>query len=420
MLANVIKQTMLVGVMLTASFMASAESRQVYGQDRAKLRTIISESDMRYKALIYGSVMTPDGDEQVSIRDFRMLKQWYDMYSEGTLPDRGAYKKNVNALFELYGKTSGWGYQDYVDARYEFAVSDFSVDGMFWETQLVEATDWNLSWPAKIPLKLLAGLLGGGVGSAVVNAGKGEGVGVLTKMSEALPAAGMGLASAWILYELVSLGYWEWNYGSQYRGLTNWQSLGHDALKELKDYSPDIAEARNKIMESLISYYVEPMDEHSTQIALQKCIDADGRYLVSDAYNEGLFAGEDVKSLSDVLNLAYSKARNGIFTLELHDDGYSAKQNLRFDIMLCNDGKFQFLKSQSHDSEYKLYRLYAPELLVELVENLSLLSDLNQFRFHVTSVPFYFSLANPIPSYRVNGFIRSPASNAEEKETSHQ
>ena len=416
MLANVIKQTMLVGAMLTASFMASAEPRQVYGQDRAKLRTTISESDMRYKALIYGSIMTPDGDEQVAIRDFRMLKQWHDMYSEGTLPDMNAYRKNTNALFELYGRASAWGYQDYVDARYEFAESPYETDSMVWEAQLIESASWNFSWPVKAPLIMMTGLFGGILASAVATA-TAEEMDTANRVPKNLSTVTLGIAAAWVLYDLASLGHWEWRYGSQYRNLINWKTLGDDVLKDLKNYSKDLSEARNKVMESLISYYVEPLDEEHSRIALKKCAVADNSYLVSDAYKESLFDQDNVKSLSDVLDVAYNKAKNGMFSLELRDDGYSAKQNLQFDIMLCKDGKFQFVRSRNHDGGFKLYRLYRPELLVELVENLSLLSDLNQFRFHVTSVPFYFSLANPVSAYRVDGFIRSPASNTEETET---
>lgn len=412
MLANVIKQTVLVGIMLTISFMVSAETKPFYGQDRLKIRTVISESNMRQKASIYGNIMMPDGDEQVAIRDFRMLKQWHDMYVEETLPDRKAYKKSASDLLKLYGKTSGWGYQDYVVARHEFAMTSPAADTMVWEEQVTEAMGWNLSWPVKAPLMIGAGLWGGILTSAAVNA-VAQQASFAELIPRIFPKVTMAMMAAWSLYELATLSYWEWNYGVQYRALMLWKEQGEYALKELKNYTPALSEARNKIMASLVSYYLEPLDGQHTRIALKTCVSADSWYFASEAYNENLFAQESVKSLSDVLDVAYTKARNGTFSLELRDNGYSGMQNLRFDLMFCGNGTFQFVRSRSQDGEFQLYRLYKPELLVELVENLSLLTDLNQFRFHVTSMPFYASLIAPEKAFRVDGVIRSP--NDEEK-----
>ncbi|MTI14754.1 hypothetical protein [Sansalvadorimonas verongulae] len=439
MLARLLKQTALMGAILTASSVATCtsaapfvprptsmnafynddsahvpEARQVYGKDRQRIRTVISAQGMHKKARHYGEIMEPDGAEQIALRDFRMLKQWHDRYVGGTLIDRDAYKDHAQALLETYGDVAGWGYQEYVDARYEFASSLWDTDAMIKTMDIHN----RIGKPWLLGSGVLLGSGTAGMWAFTVKAMVAGSVIAPAAMPVWIPAVSAVGAAGLVVSLAAELRqqYWHRMYGDQYQRMGSLRQMGTEALARLKEHAPHLAEARDKILESVVGYYLDPMNETHTRKALNMCVGADNRYLNSDVYKKSGFAQNNITTLESVISLAVNKAKSGNFSIVLWDKGFSGNQDLSFDLMFCGH-KYQFVRGKNRtNGEEVLYRLYAPELLTEMLERLSELSDLTQFHFQVKSVPFYIRMVSFLKSYCVEGLVKQPFDKSEKDE----
>ncbi|WP_281647097.1 hypothetical protein [Parendozoicomonas sp. Alg238-R29] len=369
------------GLVQLASCSAIAEQpTRVFGHARMALHTGLPQTVQQEKESVYGEVMTPNGVEQTALRDFRLLSRWRDMRYSEILKEPEIYLRNESELLQIYSQVADWGVEDYVNARATLALTTRGFD----DSVAVVNSNGHYSyylWLGSHALVLAA----------------------LPLWSPAVAGIGVAAFASSVVFH-IRQGFWNgWLYMNDYGSLLDQKVKGETALAQLKDHTPALEKARKMIYQPLFKNHAMTLNQKDSDAVTAKCQNAGALYMTSPVYQNSMLANDDVKSLVDVFKTV-AGAGHGRFTLELLDDRYPAKQNFRFELLLCKS-KLYIKDVTQHQSGQVYARIHDLSGLKNFAEELSLLSDLNKFRFKVEDIPLYSRVINYSRALAVEGLV---------------